>query len=265
MQPRGEETYRPRRFRGARFFTSRRAYDDLTMMVKRFPGPDHADGPCYVLVHGIGVSSRYFQPLAAELAKRGLVYVVDLPGYGAAPDPRRPVTNADHARVLARFLEQVELVNPVIVGHSMGAQVVTQLAVDAPETSDHLVLIGATMPPEARTFWRGLKRLLHDGLREPPRVNAIVVSDYLVNCGIPYFFAQLPNLLDDRIEDRLPRVRAKTLVIRGHRDPIALEPWTRRVTELIPGARMETVTGPHVIMFTDPVRTAELIAEHAAS
>jgi pimeloyl-ACP methyl ester carboxylesterase len=263
--PRGEETYRTRRFRGSRYFTSRRAFDDLTMVVKRFPGPEDADGPSYVLVHGLGVSSRYFQPLAVELAKRGVVYVVDLPGYGAAPDPRRPVDNADHARVLARFLAEAELVNPVLVGHSMGAQVVTQLAVDSPESTDHIVLIGATMPPEARTFWRGLGRLLHDGLREPPVVNFIVISDYLLRCGVPYFVRQLPNLLDDPVEERLPRVRAKALVIRGHRDPIALEPWARRMTELIPEARMETVTGPHVIMFTDPVRTAELIAEHAAS
>lgn len=263
MAPRDESSYRVRTFRGAQYFTSRRAFDDLTVMVKRFPGS--TPGPAYVLVHGIGVSSRYFRPLAAELAKRGVVYVVDLPGYGAAPDPKRPVTLADHAGVLARFLAEAQLDDPVVVGHSMGAQVVTRLAVDSPASTDRIVLMGATMPPEARTFWRGLVRLLHDGLREPIAVNAIVLTDYLVRCGVPYFLRQLPNLLDDPVEERLPLVRAKSLVIRGHRDPIVLEPWARRMTDLLPDARMETVEGPHVIMFTDPVRTAELIAGHAGS
>jgi pimeloyl-ACP methyl ester carboxylesterase len=147
----------------------------------------------------------------------------------------------------------------------MGCQVVSQLAVDSPEVADHIVLMAPTMPPDARTFWRGLGRLLHDGLREPPAVNFIVFSDYLIRCGVPYFVRQLPNLLDDLVEQRLPRIVAKTLVIRGHRDPIVLEPWAREVTALIPGARFETVIGPHVVMFTDPVRVAELIDEHAAS
>jgi pimeloyl-ACP methyl ester carboxylesterase len=261
---REEAEYRTRRINGATFFTSRRAFDDLSIVVKRFPPvADVADGPTFVLVHGIGVSSRYFQPAAAELAKRGTVYLVDLPGHGAAPDPKHDVTIADHARVLGKFLAGAELQNPVLVGHSMGAQVVSRLAVDTPEVCDRIVLMAPTMPPEARTFWRGVRRLLHDGLREPPAVNIIVTSDYLVRCGVPYFVRQLPNLFDDRIEERLPNVRAKTLVIRGHRDPIVHERWAQHVTSLIPGARFETVRGPHVVMFTDPVRVAELIAKHA--
>jgi pimeloyl-ACP methyl ester carboxylesterase len=264
MAARGEDTFRARTINGATFFTSRRAFDDLSIMVKRFPSrvPD-GDGPTYVLVHGIGVSSRYFQPAAAELAKRGTVYVVDLPGHGAAPDPKRPVTLTDHAHVLARFLEAADLHRPLIVGHSMGAQVVSRLTVDSPEVAEHIVLMAPTMPPEARTFLRGLVRLLHDGLREPLAVNVIVMSDYLFRCGVPYFVKQLPNLLDDRMEERLPHVRAKTLVIRGHRDPIVPEEWAARVAALVPGATFETVIGPHVVMFTDPVRVAHLIAEHA--
>ncbi len=38
--------------------------------------------PAFVLVHGIGVSSRYFHPVAAFLAEHGTVYAIDLPGYG---------------------------------------------------------------------------------------------------------------------------------------------------------------------------------------
>jgi pimeloyl-ACP methyl ester carboxylesterase len=263
MSPRGEDRYRTRKVGAATFFTSRRAFDDLTIMVKRFPALSDGTGPAFVLVHGIGVSSRYFQPAAAELAQLGEVYLVDLPGFGAAPDPKRDVTIADHSRVLAAFLADADLHNPVIVGHSMGSQVVSRLAVDSPEVADHIVLMAPTMPPEARTFWRALVRLLHDGLREPIAVNAIVISDYLLRCGIPYFVRQLPNLLDDLIEERLPRVRSKTLVIRGNRDPIVLEPWAREVAALVPGGRFETVVGPHVVMFTDPVRVAQLIAEHA--
>lgn len=218
-----------------------------------------------MLVHGIGVSSRYFRPLAAELIRYGTVYLVDLPGYGASPKPRAPVSLADHVTVLTRFLEDRGMRAPVLVGHSMGTQLVTRLAADRPDLTDRLVLLGATMRPEMRTVAAASWLLLRDILREPPAANRVVVIDYLFRCGIPYYLAQLPNLLDDAIEDRLHRVAAKTLVLSGDRDAIAPADWSRRVASLLPAGRYLPVCGPHVVMFSDPVRLAALIAEHARS
>jgi pimeloyl-ACP methyl ester carboxylesterase len=261
MLARDESTYRIRRIRGATFYTSKRAFDDLTVVVKRFPGP--ASGGTFVLVHGIGVSSRYFGPTAAALTKYGTVLAIDLPGYGSAPNPRRDVSLADHARVLSEFLRLEDADNPVLVGHSMGCQVVSQLALDSPEVSDRLVLIGATMPPDARSPVKAGWRLFRDILREPFLSNVIVVTDYFFRCGIPYYLRQLPHLLGDRPEDRLPKLTAKTLVINGHKDPVVLRKWAKFWADITPNARLEIVNGPHVVMFTDPERVAELIAGHA--
>ena len=49
----------------------------------------------------------------------------------------------------------------------------------------------------------------------------------------------------------------------GSGDPIVLEDWAITVTALVPGAVLETVRGPHVVMFTDPVGVAAAIAGHA--
>lgn len=262
---REESSYRVRRVRGAEFFTSRSLHDELALVIKRFPpGPGAPEGGRpFVLVHGIGVSSRYFGPLAAELAKRGTVYAVDLPGYGASPNPGRDVTIADHAAVLASHLDAAGIENPVLVGHSMGVQVITQLAVDCPALTDRLVLIGPTMDPRARTVPKASFRLLRDILREPLRSNLVVLSDYLFRCGVPYYFRQLPHLIADRLEDRLPQLTAKTMVIRGDNDPIAPAKWATAVAAHASEAMLHTVTGPHVVMFTDPVSVAALIEEHS--
>lgn len=217
----------------------------------------------FVLVHGIGVSSRYFTPLAVELAKHGTVYAIDLPGYGSSPTPPRNPELADHAAVVAELVRTRELVNPVLVGHSMGTQIVTQMAVDDPGLTDRLVLIGTTLAPRLRTLARASASLLVDMLREPPHSNLIVGVDYFFRCGVPYYLRQLPLLLTDSIEDRLGHVRAKTLVIAGDHDPIAGDGWSRRVAGAIPDAAFHEVEGPHVVMFTDPVGTAELIVAHA--
>ncbi|HEV7957434.1 MAG: hydrolase [Microbacteriaceae bacterium] len=259
---RAESSYRPGSVRGVTFHTSRHPVDRLAMILKRFSGPavPLPGARSYVLVHGIGVSSRYFHPLAAELAAYGPVYVVDLPGYGLAPGPGVDMSIADHARVLGRFLDAQAIDNPVLVGHSMGGQVVSQLLFDRPEVSDRMVLLGPTMDPLRRFPLKAALALFADMFREPWRSNWTVITDYLFRCGIPYYLAQLPHLLGDRIEERLPAIRATTLVIRGDRDPVVRRDWALQITRLVPVATFAEVPGPHVIMFTAPREVAALIA-----
>jgi pimeloyl-ACP methyl ester carboxylesterase len=255
---RGEDRYRHRSIHGAQYFTSRQNHDGLAIVVKRFPvrhDPRH-DDRVFVLVHGIGVSSRYFQPLASELAHHGRVYLIDLPGYGAAPDPRRDVSIADHAAVLASFLRRAELENPVLVGHSWGSQVVSVLARDHPDVSDRIVLMAPTMEPEARTWGIAARNLLADALREPPVVVGIAFTDYLIRCGMPYLMRQVPNMLRDEIETRLGQLRSRVLIVNGDRDPIVSSRWAEQLSALGPNFEFREVRGPHVIMHTDPVMIA---------
>jgi pimeloyl-ACP methyl ester carboxylesterase len=259
----GEDAYRQRSIRGAAFFTSRQRHDDLTVVVKRFPhrAPAGAEAPSFVLVHGLGVSSRYFQPLAAELARRGHVYLVDLPGYGAAPDPKRDVTLADHAGAVAAMLRESGIPHPVLVGHSMGTNVVSLVAQNDPGVADRIVLLAPTLEPRLRTPGRAIGRLLADAFREPPQVFGIAVTDYLVRCGLPYLLRQLPHLLADRLEERLPELEARVLVIDGDRDPIVPNGWVDDLAGRGRDFAPKIVRGPHVIMHTDPVMIARHITE----
>lgn len=255
----------PRRIRGVRARSTRNRVGGLQLTVIRVPfaGTGHPGAP-FVLVHGIGVSSRYFQPLAAELAQYGDVILVDLPGFGSAPNPRRPVSIQEHADVLAGVLELEGIRDPVLVGHSMGTQVVSRLLADQPALSDRLVLLAPTTNPAERTLGTQLRLLLADLPRESAMANLIVATDYLFRCGIPYFLSQVPNLLDDHIEERLPGVRASTLVVRGDRDPIVPRDWARSVAALIPNASFLELAGPHVVMYSNPGDVAVAIVEHAA-
>jgi pimeloyl-ACP methyl ester carboxylesterase len=260
--PRDESRYPARRFRGAEYRTSRPRFLDLSIVVRRFPGA--GAGQAYVLVHGLGVSSRYFRPLAVELAKTGRVYLVELPGHGDAPNPRRDVPIDDHAAVLLAFLKAAELDDAVLVGHSMGAQVVARAAIREPDLASRIVLMAPTMAPDDRSFWRGLRRLLHDGLLEPPVVTWIVLTDYLVRAGPRYVLQQAPQMFGDHLEEYLPEVRSNVLVLIGDRDPIAEEPWGAQLASAAPRGILEVVHGPHVVMYSDPARVARHITEHAA-
>jgi pimeloyl-ACP methyl ester carboxylesterase len=264
----GEDAYAARHIDGAAYYTSRQQHDDLTVVVKRFPHREPvspvmlgATEAAFVLVHGLGVSSRYFHPLAAELARRGHVFLVDLPGYGAAPDPRRDVTLADHAGAVAAMIHESGIAAPVLVGHSMGANIVSLMAERDPGIAERVVLLAPTLAPGLRSAGRAAARLLTDAFLEPPRVFGIAVSDYLVRCGLPYLLRQRPHLLADRIEDRMPHLALPVLVVDGDRDPIVPNGWVHELARLGRNARSRLVHGPHVIMHTDPVATARHILD----
>lgn len=218
-----------------------------------------AGDPQVVLVHGIGASTRYFGPAIDALGPLRPGLSVDLPGFGRAKNPDEPQSVDDHADALAKLLDDEGVGRVVVVGHSMGAQVAAALAEARPDLVAGVVLIGPTVDPSARSALRQALRLGLDMTREPFRSNATVLGDYLFRSGIGYYLRQLPAMLGDRIDLRVPTLSQPVLVVRGDRDPVAPDPWTRALAASARLGRHETVTGPHVVMFTAPQPLAELI------
>jgi pimeloyl-ACP methyl ester carboxylesterase len=258
-----EAHYRPHRVAGVDFHTSRHGYGDASVVSYRFPGPEVREGPDFVLVHGIGVSARSYGPTAAALAARGETHLVDLPGYGRSPRPDRDFGIGDHAEVVSRYLDSLGLDHPVLVGHSMGAQVVAEVAARHPGLVDHVVLIGPVMPPDARTLRVAAARIARDGLKEPLSVSALAFDDYLFRAGVPYMLEQLPHLLRYPIEETAAAVAASTLVLCGEDDVVAPPPWGRELAARFERGRFATVPGPHGSMFAAPRRIASQIDDHA--
>lgn len=219
--------------------------------------------PTLVLVHGIGVSTRYFGPTIGALEPRRAGLSVDLPGFGRARNPEEPQSIDDHADAVAKTLDEEGLDRVVVVGHSMGAQVAAALAEARPDLVAGVVLIGPTIDPRARSVVRQALRLGLDMTREPVRSNLTVLSDYLFRSGIPYYLRQLPTMLGDRIERRVPNLTQPVLVIRGDRDPVSPGEWSRSLAGLAQRGRHEEVPGPHVVMFTAPERLASLVDSFA--
>jgi pimeloyl-ACP methyl ester carboxylesterase len=242
----------------------RETFDDLTIDVTRLAGPRGATAARpFVLVHGIGVSHRYFEPTARLLAQHGDVWMIDLPGYGSAPKPPRNPSIEDHARVVGEFLQRHGITRPVLVGHSMGCQIVAALVDEHPGTTDRVVLIGPTTDAKARSLRHHAWRLLREFVIDPWRVKAVVGADYAFRCGPSYYLQQLPNLMEDHIEKRMPKLAARVLVIRGRNDPIAPREWCEALADSAVDGEFAEVAGPHVVMFTDPARVTRLLVQHS--
>lgn len=212
-----------------------------------------------VLVHGIGASQRYFGPLIGELLRTHTVHTLELPGFGSAPTPRHQLQMEDFGRLAAGALEAAGIRGAQWVGHSMGCQVVAEMAIAAPEETSSVVLIGPTANDAERSVPLQALRLAQDTLIEPLPVKWILFSDYL-RAGPRWYLKTVPGMVGHRLEDRLPLVQPPVLVLRGARDPIARSGWLDRLAGARPGTRTAVLPGqPHVCMYTDPAGTAALL------
>src|SRR5215213_2342748 len=66
----------------------------------------NGNAPDAVLVHGLGVSSRYMVPLAVNLARSFHVYAPDLPGFGRSDTPKRALSVRELGHVLGEWLNK---------------------------------------------------------------------------------------------------------------------------------------------------------------
>lgn len=213
-------------------------------------GDAHDDTP-FVLVHGAVISGRYMVPTARRLAATRRVFIPDLPGFGASDDPADPLDVPGLARALRDWMDAAAIERAHLLGNSMGAQVIADLAVHHPQRAASLVLVGPTVDRSARTRTQQLWRLAHDAYRERPSLIPLHLRD-IVRAGWRFATSALDIALEDRIEDKLPYVQAPVLIVCGDRDPLAPEEWCRWLAARSPTAHMEVIPGPHALNYSRP-------------
>lgn len=103
----------------------------------------HADhpgtAPALLLVHGWGGDGDDWGPTLPHWRHR--VIVPDLRGHGRSPRPATGYGARDFADDLARLLRHLDTGPVIAIGHSMGGQAVTALAVEHPDLIRALVVV----------------------------------------------------------------------------------------------------------------------------
>lgn len=223
----------------------------LTMHA-RVSRPEHTVYPSVVLVHGLGMSSAYLAPLAARVGRHADVYAPDLPGHGRSDDDEQPLSIPDLAHALASWLDAMRLRGVILVGHSMGTQVATEVAVRRPELVSGLVLLSPTSDPAVRAPARLLGRSLRTLFAERPSFGLWALSDWR-RAGARRIAHELRETLEHRLELKLPHVRAPVRIVRGERDRLVPQRWAEAVARSANAPRPAAVPGwGHAVQYDDP-------------
>jgi len=111
------------------------------------------EGPPVVLVHGNGTmiedwtASGVFDALAGSHR----VIAFDRPGFGCSDRPRgKDWSPQEQADLLARALDELGIASAVVVGHSIGTQIVLALALNHPRLVSRMVLVSGYYFPTTR-------------------------------------------------------------------------------------------------------------------
>lgn len=216
-------------------------------------------GTPLVFVHGLAVSGRYFEPTIAALAGRHEGIAVDLPGFGRSEDPRNVLGVAGLADALAGWLRATGRTSAPLIGNSAGCQYIVDCVTRHPDITGPLVLIGPTTDPAARTVAGQVARFLRTGRYADVAQLPVLLRDARA-AGLHRIAGTFRSILDDAVEDKLPHVGQRTLVLRGSRDPLAPRRWAAQIAWLLPRGRLvEIPGGAHVVHATKPEEVAAAI------
>jgi pimeloyl-ACP methyl ester carboxylesterase len=235
-------------------------------------------GAPLLYLHGAGLT-RQWLPLYDRLAESFDVIVPEHPGYGDTPLPDWIRGFDDLVLHYDAFLHALAIDNPHLVGHSLGAWAAAELAVFYPRRFASLTLIapmglraeGATVGDPFRQSPEAMGELLLNGAIESYRSHFEQdepLEQMLHEYGESITLARLAwnPRYDVRLERRLSRVAAPSLVIHAADDRFVHRAHSERYAELLPGARLEVVEGErgedaaHLIVLQRPDELARLIA-----
>ncbi|WP_440311888.1 alpha/beta fold hydrolase [Leucobacter chromiireducens] len=235
--------------------------DEFEMAFTDTPGPA---GQTFVLIHGIGMGRVTFAGVAEELAGHWRVLAVDLPGFGDSPEPGSETTLEETGERVAQFIRAEAPGRVILVGHSMGTQIVAEVALHHPDLVAGLVLIAPTVNRHERTAVRQSLRMLQDLAGETPKVIFTGLWEYL-HTSPRWFIAKLRFMLHHRLELICPRLTTPTLVLRGETDRVCPRGWVREVADAIPHSRMDEIDGRgHEAIIKSPQPVASLVLEFSA-
>jgi pimeloyl-ACP methyl ester carboxylesterase len=200
------------------------------------------------------------------------------PGCGARPRaPRRP----DMAMLADEIASSYD--GPLdLAGCSMGAMVGQHVAIRHPDRVRSLLMActgaaadPATMHERAAAAERGgMEGVLATTLerwftpealaRRPEHPGVAYARATLLRLDPASFADGWRAIATHDARPRLGAVRARTTCVAGAADAAASVARVREVADLIPGARMEVVTGPHMLLLEQPGVFGDVLRAHLA-
>jgi pimeloyl-ACP methyl ester carboxylesterase len=227
-----------------------------------------------LFLHAAGGAGHWLE-FHQLLARRFEVFAPDHPGFGGSDELPEVEAIDDLVYHYLDVIEQLGLDRPHVVGASFGGWIAAELAVAAPHAIGSLVLMSAAglrLPdhPPADLFLMSPGQLTATMFHDPARAAPPPANGSGIDAALAAYrdmtalarFAWVPFLSNPKLERRLRRITAPTLVVWPTQDKIIPVAHGRRYAELIPDAKFTEVADcGHAMYFERPAEFADIAAD----
>jgi pimeloyl-ACP methyl ester carboxylesterase len=233
-------------------------------------GDPQGKHPPLVFIHGAGGSHLHWPPELRRMADHD-VYSLDLPGHGrSGGDPERSVRGYAY-RVIA-WLDQLDLQDVVLVGHSMGGAISMTIVLEAPQHVLGLVLVGSgarlrvhpkilELTEDENLFRQAAALVTQWAFSDDADVRLVELANRRM-AEVPAEVVHADFLACDGFDimDRLVDISTPTLVICGEADQMTPVKYSQYLDQHIPDSRLVLIGGAgHMVMLEKPLEIVENI------
>ena len=150
-----------------------------------------------IFIHGLGSYIPAWKNNIDELSKKYRCIAIDLPGYGKSSKNPHSGLMTFYAKVVAEFIDKLELGKVTLAGHSMGGQISIVAALHYPDKIEKLILVD---PAGFELFHPG-QRLWFKDVMSPNLVRLTTVEAIETNLASNFY--NMPKDAMFMIEDRI--------------------------------------------------------------
>lgn len=237
-----------------------------------------AGGVPVVLLHGYSDSHPSYAPMLAHLPEGLRAYALTTRGHGDSDKPEHGYALADSVADLAGFMDAVDVDAAVIVGHSFGSYTAQQFALDHPERTVALVLMGAFRAvvrdpgveeleaaiaaledPVDPAFVRAFQESTITRRLPPGALDQVVAESRKLPAHV--WKAALAGVLEAAPPTETGTITAPTRILWGDRDQYIPRGEQVLLNAAIPGSELIVYDGTgHALHWEEPARAAADVA-----
>lgn len=237
-----------------------------------------------MLITGLGGVGRGWGSVTELLAQDYLTIVPDHPGTGQSPPPPDGYTIAHHAAAMADVLRDLDCGPAHLVGSSTGGAIAQVMALDHRDVTKSIVLADSWARPDdyfRHQFATRRRILAEQGVRAYTETSALFLFgvEYFrdhydqVQAWIELALGADPAVMAQRIDmivafdesARLAEIDVPALVLVGDADICTPPYMSQDLVRSIPGARMETLPGGHLIYKEAAAEFRRVVTEFVGS
>lgn len=178
-----------------------------------------------LVLHGWGSSKKSWQKIKKLLEKKGIeVILIDLPGFGKEPPPKKVFSTKDYALFLNEFLEKKEIKKINLLGHSFGGCVAGFFAFLFPQKIEKLILVGTPSLREKPFFKKMIFFFSKKTKKFLPSFFKKILSEIFASKDYKKSKGMMKEIFkkitQENLKEIAPKIKVKTLILHGRKDRI---------------------------------------------